>query len=258
MAFEDSMIDAGFHDEEEYLEHLMSEAENFWRKQKESDDIYYDEDGGEDENDLYPKEREGYKEWIKKNPLLKELFVAWLNIYYPSTIGSNDFIEAFLEWRRDIQYNTILVENYYGNYYPRLIKYFKWKVDNAIEEILRFPQIENFDYNCEPPEEFSNADLLIQKVLEFENWLSFKDYYNKWMIKATEKEKNQLYEEVKKSYFDNDVTTESIRRYILQKLDDEDVIQTNKDLVLRWFDNNPQLACKTIFEIECIYYKQIY
>lgn len=269
MAFEDSMIDAGFHDEEEYLEHLMDEAaEEFCSKQKETEDNYYDENVVEetDENednykgDLYPKEREEYKEWIKENPFLKELFIAWLDIYYPSRSGINEIIEAFLEWRRDIKYNTSLVENYYGCNYPRIIEYFKWKVDNTIEEILRFPQIEYVGSIYDPLEELSQEEILLQKVLDFENWLRIKENYKKWVSKATDKEKKQFFEEVKEYYFDKDVSTENIRHYILQQLDDEYPLKILRDIirdkVLRWFDNDAELACKTIFEIQCIYFKE--
>ncbi len=37
MGFEDSMIEDGFHDEEEYLEHLMDEAEEEWERQQYED-----------------------------------------------------------------------------------------------------------------------------------------------------------------------------------------------------------------------------
>ena len=34
MSFEDSMIEDGFHDEKDYLEHLMDEADKEWERQQ--------------------------------------------------------------------------------------------------------------------------------------------------------------------------------------------------------------------------------
>ena len=85
MSFEDSMLEEGFHNEEEYLEYLMDEADKEWERQQYErtsyQEEYYEDDDYcyEDDEEYYDKLRERYRQWIKEeNPLKFKIFTAWV------------------------------------------------------------------------------------------------------------------------------------------------------------------------------------
>ena len=100
MAFEDDMIEAGYSDEEEYLESLFDEADDYYNRQQEIesryeeyDPSYYEEIERERrEKELkWENEKKCVDEWKKRNPKLDIIWRHYFNtISYFAQISNMD------------------------------------------------------------------------------------------------------------------------------------------------------------------------
>ena len=89
MAFEDDMIEAGYSDEQEYLDSLIDDFEDNYRRQQDReleydddyDSYYYEEE--ERERRERRQKREAEKQWVKdwkgKNPDLAIIWQAYFS-----------------------------------------------------------------------------------------------------------------------------------------------------------------------------------
>lgn len=101
MAFEDDMIEAGYSDEQEYLDRLIDDFEENYRRQQELEmesdndlDSYYDEDEEREQREKFRK-RETEKQWVidwkEKNPDLAIIWQAYFrNKSYYAEIANMD------------------------------------------------------------------------------------------------------------------------------------------------------------------------
>ncbi|MBR5831652.1 MAG: hypothetical protein IKY79_03460 [Bacteroidales bacterium] len=261
MSFEDSMLEDGFHDEEEYLEYLMDEADKEWERQRYEqsswkeeyyeDEEYYDEEDEEYYNEL----QERYRQWIKDNPLKVQIFWAWLYFDYEWEYRCNEkniVLDKFEQWQKDEEYCIKELKAYYHDYYPRILKFFEWKVENPIEEILRQPNIEYF----QPIEEFPYAqeipkrDLLVDEMEDYEEWIKNKECYEQWVLSVSDEDKKEFWDMVNEYDFQNDTSIEHIRECIFEQMKDE--INSKKEKVMSWFDEDPMRGQKLFYYIKCV------
>lgn len=166
MGFEESMIEDGFHDEEEYLEHLMDEADREMERQQYEqssyqdeyeDDYYYEEDEEDDE-----EFRKQYAQWAQENPLRYKIFCAWLNLDEEDD-KDIDYLDKFVQWQEDEDWQMTRLKDYYNEYYPRIIRYFEWCIENPIEEILRTHNIKYLRPNIHSLKAFHIENCLLMK-----------------------------------------------------------------------------------------------
>ena len=121
MSFEDSMLDDGYQNEGDYLEHLMDDAERTYRQQQAMEASWNSSDEGgtfhsEDYDEYYENVIENhYKPWIENNPLKFELFIAWLDIFTNLDYDDNYFfVKKFLEWEQDEVTHINQLKDYYN------------------------------------------------------------------------------------------------------------------------------------------------
>ena len=191
MGVEESMIEDGFHDEEEYLEHMLDEADDFFRRQQEKKYSYYDE-YKEDDEYYYDDLDYEYKEWVKKHPLKRRVFNYWLDFICEwDGNKTKDLLDNFAEWHSQEWWHISQLKRHLGDFYPRMIRYLAWDITNPIEEILRIPNIQQ----QRPTKEFPylkiipEKELIFKRVDDFEEWIEQKTKYKKWLATVTDDKK---------------------------------------------------------------------
>lgn len=255
MGFEDSMIEAGFHDEEDYLEHLMDEFDKQNETQQEYDEDINDEYDEEWPDGYYEEESNRYYKWFRENPIKKELFIAWAYTFYEAE-KNNDFffVDRFMEWEQDEEGHIERLKNYWGKEYEALLSFIVWKQENPMEEILRQPQHEYFDFRYDPPLELSESEVLEYDVEDFKNWINRKKEFEKWFTNTSEEKKREFLNEVDYNEFDDDKSIENIRLCIIKQMDDDKEPDFIKQKVLDWYDSQPEEAGKLFYHIKCVQY----
>ena len=263
MSFEDSMIEDGYHDEEEYLNYLMDEAEEECKRQKYEKSLYdnemYDEDDFyvEDDEEHYNELNEEYLQWLKDYPLKHKIFIAW--VYYDTDWDYKDknfILKKFEEWKQDENWQMSCLKNYYREYYPRIIKYFRWKINNPIEEILRQPYLD-IEFTIPISEHpyyrmIPQKELLIQEMEDFEDWICTKERYKKWMRTASDKKVKDFLDDIDDFEFQNDTSIEHMRECLLKQLEDDNLSDLEKKKIMRWFDEDTERGCKLFYNIKCV------
>lgn len=260
MGFEDSMIEDGFHDEEEYLEYLMDEADREYERQQYEQSTYqddYEDDNYYDENneEYYNTLREKYKQWAKNNPLKYKIFIAWIDFDTEWDYEDDNFVlDKFEQWQNEEDWQMERLKDYYHEYYPRIIKYFEWEIDNPIEEILRQPEIEYFRPISEYPyvQGIPECELLIDKMEDYEEWIRNKKKYEQWVSTASEEEKRDFWDMVIDNEFQNDTSIEHTRDCLLKQLDDDKTSDFTKEKVMSWFDEDTIRGQKLFYYIKCV------
>lgn len=261
MGFEDSMIEDGFHDEEEYLEHLMNEAEEEWERQQYEQSSYqeeYDEDEEyyyEDDEEYYDKLREQYRQCMKDNPLKHKIFCAWVHFdaeWEDRYKEENIYLDKFEQWQEDEKGCIQQIEDYYHVYYPRILKFFEWGIENPIEEILRQPQIEYFRPTDEYPyvQKIPDRELLVDEMEDYEDWIKNKEKYEQWISTATDEEKKEFLDMVNENEFQYDTSIEHTRECILKQMEDD--LDYTKEKVMSWFDEDTIRGQKLFYHIKCV------
>lgn len=260
MGFEESMIEDGFHDEEEYLEHLMDEADRELEYpqyeqssyQDECEDEYYYEE--EDDDEYYCCLRKQFVKWAKENPLKTKIFYAWLYFDTEEDYNDNDYLDKFVQWQKYEDEEITHLKDYYQEYYPRIIKYFVWCIENPIEEILRTHEIEYLRPTNEYPyvESIPYRELLIDEMEDFENWVANKKSYEQWLTTASDKEKNDLFAIVNENDFQNDTSNEHVRECLLNHFGEDSVLDFQKKRVMSWFDEDMERGKNLYYTIQCI------
>ncbi len=255
MGYEDSMIEAGFHDEEDYLEHLMDEYDKQNETQHEYDEDIDDEYEEDWPDGYYEEESTRFYKWFRENPIKKELLVAWAYTFYEAD-KNNDFffVDRFLEWEQDEEGCIERLKKYWGDEYEDLLSFIVWKQENPMEEILRQPQHEYFDFRYEPPLELPESEVLEYDVEDFKSWIKRKKGFEKWISTTSEDKKREFLKEVDYNEFDDNKSIENIRLCIIKQMDDDKEPDFIKQKVLDWYDSHPEEAGKLFYHIKCVQY----
>ena len=252
MSFEESMIEDGYHDEEEYLEHLLDEADEIFRHQLEDKYSYCDE-YEEDDEFYYENLDYEYKEWLEKHPLKRRVFMFWLD-YICEWDGRkhNDLLDKFAEWHSQEWWHISQLKRYLGDFYPRMIKYLAWEIANPIEEILRIPNVQQY----RPIKEFPyltivpEKELIFERVDDFEEWIGKKTKYKQWLTTAADDEKEALVNRVIQETLNNDISSGHIREYILNQLEKQPGIIIEQ--ITNWFDEDCERGISLFLEIQSV------
>lgn len=251
MGFEESMIEDGFHDEEEYLEHLLDEAEKLYAHDNYTEEILDDPSLQEDDESFDESERIRYANWVIENPLEKEFFCAWLNTDICGTYSTYYIIEKFHEWEKNTEKCKGDLKINYGNLYPQIVEYFLWKIDNKEEDKLI-----RYEYNSDLENDYYSLSLreaLLRDVENYQSWLLSKSSYLNWESEISDEEKKKFYEEVVEEEFGGDYSTEYVRKLVFSYIDENDESDTHR--FTKWFDDNPQKALEIYFLIKCVQHK---
>lgn len=240
MGFEDSMIEDGYHDEGDYLEHLMDDAEKSWKRQQAMESTWnsYDEGEsfpGEDYDEYYENIIDNqYKPWIENNPIKFELFIAWLDVFTRMDYDDNYFfVKKFLEWEQDEATHIEQLKNFYEDFFPRIYSFFEWKTENYIENYLRQPVVYYFDKDVFPGMRLlQKSEVLQNEVEDFELWIKKKKEYESWLENASSLAK-ECYDYDICDLFDGDVTSNHVYEILQKQIEKED--ESVKQLVLEWF-----------------------
>lgn len=257
MGFEESMIEAGFHDEEKYLEYLMEEFENQDENQQFCDD---DSDNNETEeyyegDDYLEEECKKYYAWCRNNPIKKELLVVWAYTFFESEKENEYFfVNRFLEWEQREKECIEQLKEYWGDKYEELYSFIVWKNENPMEEILRQPQHEYFDFRYDPPLELPESDIIDYDLEDFKYWIKRKQEFDSWINNATEDKKKEFFDEIDYNEFNNDKSIENIRLCIERQLNDDKELDYTKQKVMSWYDTQPEKASKLFYYIKCVQY----
>lgn len=265
MGFEESMIEDGFHDEETYLEHLMDEADREWERQQNdesswddnhSEEEYYEEDYDEGyvDDEWYEEVRKRYQQWIKENPIMQKLFMAWIDCYSEWEDYEYFILDKFLEWESmEEDWRIGQLKDYYGeDFYQKIYSFFKWQVENPIEEELRPHSIEYFDYSETPPIPLPDSEVIYSEVWDFEEWIRQKENYEKWLSEASDEEKNVFFKEVDEYEFDGDNSVEHVRDCVLRQLNEDDFSDYTRQKIKNWYDRDPEKARDLVYYIRCV------
>lgn len=263
MGFEESMIEDSFHDEEDYLEHLMDEADREWEcqqyeqssyQEEYEDDEFYDED----DEEYYEGLLKQYQQWAKENPLKHKVFLAWAYFDTEKDSDSRDdnfLLDRFENWQREEDWQTERMKDYYGDdFYQQILSYFKWKIENPIEEILRQPQIEYFYPTDTFPyvQEIPPRDLLIEEVNEFEEWIELKKKYEQWLSTSSEVNRKEYLDEIIESEFKGDISVGHVKDCMLKQLEAEKTLDFTKEKVMKWYDEDGERGRDLFFMIKCV------
>lgn len=261
MGFEDSMIEDGFHDEEEYLEHLMDEAEREWESQQNEQSSYEeyedDEEGYYEDEEYYVNLQEQYRQWAKDNPLKHQVFIAWA--YFDTEKDSdsnvdNFILDKFIEWQREEDWQTERMKDYYGDFYPRILLYFEWKMENSIEELIRHPEIEYFYPIEDYPyvQEIPYRDLLVEKVENFEEWIRNKKNFDQWLSTAPDEERKEFLDNINQDFFHRNTSIENVRECLIKHLDDNKELDFIKNKIMVWYDEDGKRGRDLFYMIKCV------
>lgn len=252
MGFEESMIEDGFHDEEEYLEHLLDEADDFFCRQQEKKYSYYDE-YKEDDEYYYDDLDYEYKEWVKKHPLKRRVFNYWLDFICEWDWNkTKDLLDNFAEWHSQEWWHISQLKRHLGDFYPRMIRYLAWEITNPIEEILRIPNIQQY----RPTKEFPylkiipEKELIFKRVDDFEEWIEQKTKYKQWLATVTDDKKETFLNRVIQETLNNDISSSHVREYILNQFEKEPGII--KEQITNWFDEDCERGITLFLEIQCV------
>ena len=252
MGFEDSMIEDGFHDEEEYVEHLLDEADDFFRRQQEKKYSYYDE-YEEDDEFYYDDLDYEYKEWCEKHPLKRRVFSFWLDFICEwDYCKYNDLLDKFAEWHSQEWWHISQLKWHLGDFYPRMIKYLAWEIANPIEEILRIPNVQQyrpttvFPYLKIVPEK----ELIFERVTDFEEWNGKKKKYKQWLTTVTSDEEEALTNRIIKELLNNDISSSHVREYILDQFKEKPGIIIEQ--LSTWFDEDTERGIRLFLEVQCV------
>lgn len=263
MGFEDSMIEEGFHDEGEYLEHLIGKAEDNWiteyNQRNDFNEYPGSEDDGYEDEECLEEDRKKYIQWARKNPLEKELFVAWANVYWKFTLSTPvQYFQLYIEyWIGNEEYRLYQLESLYGPDFQNVYNYLKWRIENPIENSILLEEFEKndmefgFDYsNCppDPPIELPECEILLKRVEFYEDWMKSKREYDNWKSNTIGEEKELFFKQIKDVIFNGDISAAHIRRCI----EKEDIYDSIKENILRLFDIAPDKNRDLIYEMECI------
>lgn len=157
MAFEDDMIEAGYSDEQEYLDSLIDEYEEDYNRQKELearyeeyDSSYYEEEETEYERRQRQREKEKrcVDEWKKCNPDLAIIWSCYFDyISYLTSISTEDNVpvrypnelEKLKKWLNEREkFEAERKKEYWSDYIPKLMSLYQ----NELFEFY-FPEDEN-------------------------------------------------------------------------------------------------------------------
>lgn len=275
MSIEDSMIEAGFHDEETYLEHLIDEAEEI-TKNRQNHELSWESlerekefrwEDSDEYNEELEKHIDKYGQWVEDNPFKFQLFIAWIDISYRRDYDDYYFfIKRFLEWEQNEELCINQLKEKYGDFYQKIVDYFEWKSQNLIENYLRQPEILYYDKTQEYGIKKLPPDVILKnEVMDYERWVEYKEDYDRWYSKFDDCTLLPIDLEVHwnavcRKYFDGnqsifcvnhqDEAIISVRKAIVKQIDAE--IEPIKDLILDWFDNNPIEANSLYIRICCI------
>lgn len=188
------MLDAGYYDEEEYLEHLHDVAENSWEEQERRSASYTDYEENEDDGDMeeyYDEIEMGkYKDWIEKNLVEKDLFITWFQIFrYMDFFDYDYLLQEWQEWLHNPDGCIEELKQCFGSDYSRMTTYFSWKSRNYLEEHFRNPYYETIDSSGEL---LSKEDILRNQLDDFEEWMRIKGRYEEWQANASTCELEKL------------------------------------------------------------------
>lgn len=156
MAFEDDMIEAGYSDEQEYLDSLIDEYEEDYNRQKELEARYeeYDSSYYEEETEYERRQRQREKEkrcvdeWKKCNPDLAIIWSCYFDyISYLTSISTEDNVpvrypnelEKLKKWLNEREkFEAERKKEYWSDYIPKLMSLYQ----NELFEFY-FPEDEN-------------------------------------------------------------------------------------------------------------------
>lgn len=282
MGIEKSIIVDSFQNEGEHVEHLIDKVMKMEEQEKdilltrnntsEGRCEVFNWEESDETDERYEMHIERYQQWVEENPIKHKLFVAWIDI----NAGRNHhydyyfFIKNFLEWERDEPLHIKQLQDYYEDYYPRIYSYFEWKSTNFMEDVLRQPRPSYFNDNL-----YSITDLfklpkcvvLIKEVEDYEHWIKCKKEYEQWGSKFDyyDIELEVFIRDVSRIYFNgnenailsnrSDYSIKQIHEIITKQLETE--TEDIKDMILDWFDNNPNEACELYVHICCVKRYQI-
>lgn len=255
MGFEDSMIEDGFNDEEEYLEHLMDEAESLWQEEQfENNDSFDDQvDFGKGYGlEYYEDLEKRYAQWKKDNPLKNELFLTWVSCYYgyPFWSMGNERMDAFVDWEEDESLHINQLESYYGTNYKKIYDYLQWKSENPVENFLLIKSHIRYSLDLQNVEKkstrkYGDTLLLINYVDIYERWMEKRSLYEDWKINASDIELFLFYRYIEKTFFRGDISID----YIEECLDYYGLFCKP---VSPMYYQEPEKLRKMVFKMECI------
>ena len=206
MSFHDSMLDDGYSDEEEYLEHLF---DVFDKHQDEIKRLDYSEDYNQEEND--DEEEEDYffnenkwntesfqsdvkfvRKWCKKNTKDRDkLFWAYhLSYDIPNYSDLSDFLikwdyHSYQEWIID----CTETENY-GSYW-------EWIENNKLENFFSGIMLEEVTDCYDDKGVYDENKVIEARVTNWDIWETLKQKYHKWINTASEEEKENFFNDIK-------------------------------------------------------------
>ena len=265
MSFEESMIEDGYHDEEEYIEHLMDEAENEWECQqnyqnshKEScNDDYGDYD---DEEEYYEKLKSQYQDYFKDNTLKFRIFLTWIHFDTEWNYKDRHFLlHKFAEWQGNEEWQTKRMKDYYSFYYPQIIKYLEWVINNPIEDYLTESYRErNIELVIHPSpthpfvEPIPERDLIVERVNALGDWLNRKNKFEQWMLNSSDDEKTKFFNKIDEEEFESDSSAKHVRECVLRQLKGDRELDSTIEKVMNWYDEDAERGRNLFYMITCV------
>lgn len=93
---------------------------------------------------------------------------------------------------------------------------------------------------------------ILYKIDYFENWIKKKEAYDNWNSSASEEEKTKFCNYVNSYFFDNNLSSEHIREYVVKQLDSDKCTEYQKEWVLNWFDQDRDRGKELFYYIWCV------
>lgn len=263
MGFNDSMIENGFQDEEEFLEHIMDEADKEFEKQYKLQQ-YWDnfpngvvEDDSDDEysdDEYYREEWKRYCIWKDNNYTMWNHFWIWFDTLssHAKHHGSTAVVDAFLEWEQMSDMFIGQLKNYYGDLYKIIHNILIWEEKHPIQRILEGTFVDFFS-NTEDKFECDNIVAVLTEGLYDVPWNEVNNY-NKMISNITREERDIFYKKIDKDIFNNNRSIEMMLFVILKS----NLSQNTKEILFKEFIKNPKSSIDEYYQIKCIetYYEK--
>ncbi len=203
MSFHDSMIDEGYSDEMEYMDHLLDEFEKSQSYIESYDDDICDEydDNDEDIDELNEKELKEiisfFRKWLKNNPNERDKFFICYH-YMFDYVNYMNLDNLHNRWTP--KYYDELCSGSYDKYLKE--SYLEWAEEHKLENFfsgIMFEHVEDsiapcFDDNGSFKDMvYDSSNVNRQREISWSLWMDDNDKFHKWLDSLSIRERKDFY-----------------------------------------------------------------
>lgn len=267
MSFHDSMIDEGFSDEQEYLDHLMSE---FDRRQ---DNEYYDSNRYDDCEDEYYCDDDYLEDPFELEEGFAYMLRKFRKLCIENQIGAyQQFIEYHLQsdgvdGRNGTLYRDFFSTSFVNDFvylgcstpireYDEVERpYLEWALNNKLENFfvgILYEEVGGFsEAEMEIGRVYNDYDKITENRLEFwRDWIELKYEYSQWLGKGGDYERCQFFKDINRKIRDHRGLLCSMMQYFVEMK--SKMFMEECHLILKIIYSDLKRALRVYYKVFCI------